>query len=101
AIQPKLELLSIINRSLAEKTETLVFDQEGTHLSILTTNNNPQLYRQVIDKLEAQGYQHTSSYTDDKGFAIAMKRYDALATQEAKDAATLDWRTHAGGDDAI
>jgi type II secretory ATPase GspE/PulE/Tfp pilus assembly ATPase PilB-like protein len=100
-INPMLSLLDIIPQSLAEKTRTLVFKQDERHISVLTTNHFPQLYHQVIDKLEAQGYNTETFYTDESAFEYALTRYTEYNKQQVKDQKELDRRTHAQGDDAI
>jgi len=100
-ITPMLELLDIIPQSLAEKTRTLVFKQDDLHISVLTTNSFPQLYHQVIDKLEAQWYKTETFYTDEPAFEYALSWYTAYKKQKAIDQKELDRRTHAYGDDAI
>ena len=100
-IQPQLDLLPIIPKSLAEKTQTLVFAQEGKTLSLLTTNDQPQLYHQIIDKLEAQGYEYTTFYTDTESFTYALKRYTKLKLQNTKKQEEHDYRANAVWDEAI
>ena len=53
-LTPQHELLPVISKSLAEKTQTLVFDKHENILSVLTTNQFPELYHQVEDKLIAK-----------------------------------------------
>lgn len=100
-IQPQLDSLSIIPKSLAEKTETIVFKQEGKTLSLLTTNNNPQLYHQMIDKLDAQGYDIETYYTDNQAFSHAFNRYKLLEKKQYEEASEKETRNNARGDDAI
>lgn len=100
-LTPKYVLLPIISQSLAEKTETLVFDQEEEHLSVLTTNNNPQLFHQILDKLQAQGYTYTAYYTDQDAFAYALTWYTTLEKKQAQAQEEESYKTHAVWDDAV
>lgn len=53
-IIPKLAALAHLPFDIAQKTQTLVFEEEGSTLAVLTTNAFPQLYYQILDKLHAQ-----------------------------------------------
>jgi len=100
-IQPQLELLSLVPKSIAEKTETIPFKQEGKTLFLLTTNNNPQLYHQIVDKLDAQGYDLETYYTDNQAFAHAFGWYQLLEKKQNKEATEEEIRNNARGDEAI
>ena len=94
-IQAPLDILSIIPKKLAEKTQTLVFKKEGKTLFLLTTNENPQLYHQILDKLEAQGYELQTYYTDPQAFALALGRYTLLEKKQQQISAEETKRNHA------
>jgi hypothetical protein len=100
-IQPKLDLLDIIPQELAIQTQTLVYDQDDLSISVLTTNKNPTLYHQVIDKLEAQGYTYTTYFTDQESFTYALGRYAKHTKAQAKEDKEAHRKSHALGDDAI
>jgi len=70
-------------------------------IELLSTNNHPNLYHQIIDKLEAQGYEIDPYFTDGKWFAEAMKWYSTLEKQQAGDQEEFDRRHHATWEDAI
>lgn len=53
-LHPKLELLSVIPKNVAQTSQTTVFEQDGKILYLLTTNTFPELYRQIVDKLQAK-----------------------------------------------
>ena len=100
-IQPKLDLLDIIPQELAIQTQTLVYDQDDLSISVLTTNKNPTLYHQVIDKLEAQGYTYTTYFTDQESFTYALGRYAKHTKAQAKEDKEAHRKSHTLGDDAI
>lgn len=71
-----LESLILLSRNLAETTETVVIGKEWQTVKLLTTNNNPNLYHQVEDKILAQGYEIDAYYTDEDGIQLALNWYD-------------------------
>ncbi len=77
-IDPDLSVLSLVDENIARKSWTLVFAKNETSVSLLTTNDFPQLFHQVEDKLLAQEYDVEVFFTDTQSFAEAMKRYDLL-----------------------
>jgi hypothetical protein len=91
-LHAKLELLNVIPKNVAQTTQTIAFDQNGATLYLLTTNNFPELYHQVTDKLQAKGYKIDTYYTDADSFAIALDRYQQLASQEQQAQETYDYR---------
>jgi len=52
-LEPNLEALSLVTEQTAKTSQTLVFDQDAESVYILTTNNFPNLYHQVEDRLVA------------------------------------------------
>lgn len=86
---------------MAQKTQTVVFGQDGMTLKLLTTNNFPELYHQMEDKLQVDGYQFETFYTDTDTFTQALKRYDQLAARQRTQQETYDRRHTATGKDAI
>jgi hypothetical protein len=50
-IVPNLDLLKLINRDIAQKIETTIFDGEKTMLWIITTNTYPNQLKQLLDNL--------------------------------------------------
>lgn len=100
-IKPNHASLERIPRSLAEKTQTCVFDEQGTHVALLTTNNQPVLLQQIIDKLTAQNWKIETWYTDEAWFAITNQRYDEVdASKEASDQ-EADYRKNVQGEEAL
>ncbi len=100
-LHPKLELLNVIPKNVAKTTQTVAFDQNGKTLYLLTTNNFPELYHQITDKLEAKGYKLDTYYTDTASFALALDRYQQLATKEQKAQETFDYRHSVSWHEAI
>ncbi len=100
-LHPKLELLSVIPKKVAQTSQTLAFDQDGKTLFLLTTNNFPQLYHQITDKLEAKGYRLDTYFTDTKSFEFALDWYQQLANKEQKDKETYDYRHTVSGREAV
>jgi type II secretory ATPase GspE/PulE/Tfp pilus assembly ATPase PilB-like protein len=101
AISPELPFLALVPRSMAEKTQTFAFGQEGDHLLVLTTNNFSNLYHQTIDKLQALWYTCSVFFTDTSGIQSALKRYDRLEKQEKEQVAQYQYAHHVTGEDAI
>lgn len=85
-LEPMLVTLSLVPKDLAQKTQTIAFKQENKQLSLLTTNNFPQLFHQVLDKLQAQGYTCTTYFTDSDSFGHAMTWFQRLEKQQAQQA---------------
>lgn len=100
-IEPQRTVLPTVSKSLAEKTQTLVYKQENKTLVVLTTNQIPELYHQIVDKLVAKGFTIDTYYTDSAGFTYALSRYDQLADQEQKQEKITEYRHTASGDEAV
>lgn len=100
-LTPQWEILPMVTKSLAEKTQTLVYHQDGKMLSILTTNQVPELYHQIVDKLTAKGFTLDTYYTDITGFTYALDRYNQLDDKQQKQQDITQYRHFAAGDEAI
>ncbi len=100
-LHAKLELLNVIPKNVAQTTQTVAFDQNGQTLYLLTTNNFPELYHQVTDKLQAKWYKIDTYYTDADSFALALDRYQQLATKEQEAQKTYDYRHNVSWHEAI
>lgn len=100
-LKVNMSVLPLVSKSLAEKTQTFAFTKAGKILSLITTNNNPQLYHQIVDKLEAQWYELKTYYTDDAWFYLALQRYTTLEHQKDKKAHDQAIKDNAIGDEAI
>jgi hypothetical protein len=83
-IEPSLDALSLVEESIAGKARTLVFDREDNVLFLLTTNDFPQLFHQVEDRLLAQDFDIKVFFTDTASFSEAMKWYDLLHNRQRK-----------------
>jgi hypothetical protein len=68
---------------------------------LLTTNNFPLLHAQVLDRLKAQDYSYQVRYTDDSGFARALRRYDQLAKNVSEHEATRQHEHSVTGHEAV
>ncbi|USN55162.1 MAG: Flp pilus assembly complex ATPase component TadA [Candidatus Peribacteria bacterium] len=101
AIQPQLDLLPLIPKALAQKTQTLVFGKQEKALTILTTNAFPTLYYQMIDKLKAMDYEVVSYFTDTDGFAHAMTWFEQLENKQEQEQQAFDHRHAARGEEAV
>ncbi len=82
-MQPDFSALKILSRNIAETTETVILNKQWKNIALLTTNNNPNLYHQVVDKLEAQNYTIESFFTDDDWIDVALEWYDQMEAAEA------------------
>lgn len=83
-IIPNLDALSLVEENIAIKSRTLVFDREEDTLFVLTTNDFPQLFHQMEDRLMAQEYELKVFFTDTDAFQEALKRFDSLHKREKK-----------------
>jgi hypothetical protein len=54
--------LAIVPQEVAEKSQTLIFDGDGKHLAILSTNNYPAQLQALLKQLGDKGYKHTVYY---------------------------------------
>lgn len=100
-IDPDLDLLSLITRKTAESSQTLVFRKEEWKLHILTTNNFPQLFHQVEDRLEIQWYETVAYYTNDEWFSLAYNWYQKLESKTQQLEEARRQRILASGQDAV
>lgn len=92
AIKPDLEAIKMLSRNLATTTQTVVMNKKWKTLDIVTTNNNPNLYHQIIDKFIAQGYEIQEHFTDDEWILIAFWWYEALEAKERWEQETFEKR---------
>jgi len=83
-IKVNLDALSLVDESTASKARTLVFDREEDTLFVLTTNDFPQLFHQVEDRLLMKDYDLKVFFTDTESFWEAMKWYDVLHNRQQK-----------------
>lgn len=83
-IKPNLQAVKFLWKSIAEKTQAIVFQKEKNRLSILTTNNFPEDFQDLKMKIEAKGYILDIYYTTTDGFYDAMGWYQQIEDLEAK-----------------
>lgn len=100
-LHPKLTLLPVIPQTLAEKTQTIAFDQQDKTLFLLTTNNNPELHHQILDKLEAKGYEFDIYYTDSDAFTYALSWYQQLHDKQSSEQDKFDYLHSVSGNEAV
>ncbi len=100
-IKPNFEGLILLSRNLAETTETVVMEKEWKHIKLITTNNNPNLFHQVEDKLTAQGYILDTYFTDNVWIQLAIEWYTKYEAHLAWEKETYDHRHTAASEEAI
>ena len=100
-LEPNLEALSLVTEQTAKTSQTLVFDQDAESVYILTTNNFPNLYHQVEDRLVAAWHSITAFFTDSESFEYAMQWYDALHKRNKNIAKDKKDRLDAKGQEAL
>lgn len=100
-LEPHLEHLFLLSRNLAETTQSIVMHKHWNIIELLSTNNFPNLYRQVIDKLVAQWFEVDSYFTDEKWFAEAMKWYGTKEKLQEWEQKEYSRRHYASWEDAI
>ncbi|USN57329.1 MAG: hypothetical protein H6766_02495 [Candidatus Peribacteria bacterium] len=93
--------LAIIPKEVAEKSQTLIFDGDGKHLLILSTNNYSNQLQKLLEQLGNKGYSHDVYYVGARGWEHAFKRYSQLELQEQKKRAAQSKKEHAAGGDAL
>lgn len=102
ALQPDLEILSLIPQTTAETSQTLVYKLiDDETLLLITTNFYPNLYHTSLDRLQAQGYEVETYFTDAEGFAVALSRYHQREIQLQARSAEDQRRMNATGEEAI
>lgn len=102
-LEVNLEVLSLVTEKTAQTSQTLVFDTEkdSQKLYVLTTNEFPNLFHQVVDRLQTQWYETESFYTDDEAFKYALQWYDQLHKRQKKIAKNKKERLDARGQEAL
>lgn len=97
------EALALLSREEAEQHQCIFFAlPKGTlDLSLLTTNNHPESYHQILDLYKEKWYNINSLFTDDAGFAVAMQRYNQREQWKTKQSTEEQYRHHAAGQEAI
>ncbi len=83
-IKPNLKTVKFLSKSIAEKTQAIVFQKEENKLSLLTTNNFPDDLNDLKMKIEAKGYILEMYYTTTDGFHDAMNWYQKIEELEEK-----------------
>lgn len=94
-LKPNLDLLKIIPEKVAEKIQTVIFDNEWKKLFLLTTNASPDLISQVTDKLISNWYKLQFFYCDLESFHIWLSWYQQIKTLEEKSRNELEARHNA------
>ena len=79
AIKPVYENVTMIPKETAEQLQTVIFDNDGILLHIITTNAFPDRLQELLTKLEQQGYKHELYYTDQESINVCYQRYDQAA----------------------
>lgn len=85
-IKPDPLQVKILPRDLCEQIQCLIFAKEKNVLAILTTNNLPDKVQNLVKELEQKNYLSELYYTSPEWFKLALKRYDDILDQDAKNA---------------
>lgn len=101
SIDPNLDILKILPKSISEKIEALVFYKDWKNLCMLTTNNYSKQISQIVERLEPKWYKIEFYYTDSEAFAFALQWYDLLEQKENKEKTELTERQMVTGDRAV
>jgi len=91
-INPNFETLKIIPRKTALHIQAIIFDVNKKKLSVLTTNNNPQIIAQTFEKISAKGYSFEFYYTDESAFELALSWYEKLQKLEEQKRVDIEER---------
>lgn len=100
-INPNFETLKIIPKKTALHIQAIIFDINKKKLSVLTTNNNPQIIAQTFEKISAKGYSFEFYYTDESAFELALSWYEKLQKLEETKRLELEERKNVLWKDAV
>lgn len=95
------DALGFLSEEESKQAECIFFSMEWDKLSLLTTNNFPKKYHQLIDIYKEKWYEINSFFTDREWFKEAIKRYDRREEEKQKTDLIHLKRIHAEGQDAI
>lgn len=93
--------LQHIPREEAMQKEIIIFDDREHTISLITTNNHPEAYHELVAAYQAKWYEINDFFTDETGFAVALKRYDKWEQEQQQQLLVHQQRIHAAGQDAI
>ena len=100
-IKPDLSKLKIIARDVAEATQTLIFDGEGSKVCILTTNKFSDQLQKILANLKTNHLEPVVYYTDENAFSLSADRYTVLEAQQQAQAEAKRAQESAAGTNAL
>jgi type IV pilus assembly protein PilB len=100
-IVPNFNMLKLVSRDLATRSQTCILWGEKKQIDIVTTNNYPEELGSIIQFLWQQWYKITTHYTDEQSFQHCLRRYDEAEHRSTELAKQLHNKQEAIGIDAI
>lgn len=101
SIKPQFGLLMLIDKASAINSQTCVLAGEQKQIHLITTNNDPEGFKKIVDNLWSQWYKVTTHYTDPDSFQICIDRYDEAEHRSTQLAQELQDKQVATGKQAI
>lgn len=101
SIKADFDALRLLSRSNSEAAQSMFFMKEWSKLSLLTTNNKPELLEKIRSTFQNKNYAIDMYYTDDLWFGVALDRYKKMDTYDQQLASTQDYKTKVIWKDAI
>jgi general secretion pathway protein E len=95
--------LQYLSKQEATAIQCIIFsyDKQKETIAVLTTNNFPKEYHQLIDTYKEKWYDVNTYFTDDAWFSEALKWYDTREEEVQKKFLIHQKRIRAEGQDAI
>ncbi len=101
SIVPDFDALRLLSKSNSESSQSIFFAKSWSKLSLLTTNNYPDLLEKVKMNFQNKNYSVDLFYTDKDWFEEALLWYTKLDSYDKQVASKQDYRTKAIWQDAI
>lgn len=83
-IKPNFDAIKILNKTLCEEAQTIIFDKQENVLDIISTNINTEKLNEIINKLHEKWLWTEIYYTSLEWFSQAMKWYEDYENMQKK-----------------
>lgn len=100
-INADFDALRLLSKSNSELAQSLFFAKTWSKISLLTTNNKPDLVEKIKINFQNKNYTIDMYYTDNIWFEQALLRYNKLDSYDKQVASSQDYRTKVTWKDAV